>query len=89
MKRGLLIVGNVLGIRTGTIVKADTPSVFGGTGSDVCGSSVSTAGPPSVVSGLGSVIRAAGAGTIGQRNVWDVDSFKLLHPDRHLVGEES
>lgn len=82
-------MGNVLGVRTGTVVKADTPSVFGRTGSDICGPSVSTTGPPSVVSSFGSVIRAAGAGTVGQGNVWDVDALEFLHPGRHLVGEES
>lgn len=83
-----LAIKNPPSIRSRTVVEADTPGVLSRAGSDVGVPGVSTARPPTIVSSLGKAVWTAGAGTIGQRDVRNVDAFELLHPDRHLVGEK-
>jgi len=82
------LTNNVPGVRTRTVIETDTPGVFGWAGGDVGESGVSTTGPPSVVSSRSKVCWTAGASTISLGDVRDVDTVKLLHPSRHLVGEE-
>ena len=72
-----------------TVIETDTPGVLGWADSDVCSPGISTARPPSIVSSLGKVSWTAGASSVRQRNVRDLDPIELLHPNRHLIGEES
>ena len=89
LRFGLSIVGHTPSVRTRTVIETDAPSVLCRAGGNVCGPGVSTTGPPSVVGSLGKVFRATGASTVSLRNVRDGNTIELLHPNRHLVGEES
>ena len=82
-------MGNAPGVRSRTVVKADTPGVLVRADGNVCGPGVSTTGPPGVLSSLGIVIWTTDASAVGLRNVRDVNTLELFHPNRHLIGEES
>lgn len=82
------IIKNALGVRSRTIIETDAPGVLGWAGGDVGGPGVPTTRPPSVIGSLGKICWTAGASTVGLRNVGDVDTLELLHPDCHLVGEK-
>lgn len=80
---------NTPSVRSRTVIETDTPGILRWADGDVCVPGVSTARPPTIVSCPGIALWTAGASSICQRDIGDVDSVELLHPDRHLVGEES
>lgn len=77
------------GVWSGTVIEANTPGVLGWTDGNVRVPGVSTARPPTILSSLGIVPWSTVASPIGERNIRDVDPIEFLHPNRHLVGEES
>ena len=83
------ITRNTPSVRSWTVIEAHTPGVLSWAGGNISHPGISTARPPSVVSSLSKVLWTAGASSIGLRNIRDVDTLELLHPNRHLVGEQS
>ena len=88
LKRSESITNDAPSVRARTVVETDTPGVLGWAGGNVGGSGVSTTGPPSIVSSRGKICWTAGASTISLRDIGDSDAFELLHPGRHLFGEQ-
>lgn len=80
---------SVPSVRSRTVIETDTPSVLGWAGGDIGGPGVSATRPPSILGRICIVVWTAGASAICLGNVRDVDSLELLHPNSHLVGEES